>query len=326
MNMMRRYLRHAAPWSILLVLLVTATSCSGEQPLYTGIDVEIIGHRGAPEEAPENTIAAFDAAAELGADALEVDVCVTRDGVPILWHDCEPDTAIALARQTGAEGLPYVPTAPLVGDPMRRPIWELSYDEVQEHYGYEGLDPLEDTPDDGLIPTLSHFFDWWSRHPEIGAVYFDSKVGKEQRREARLITASLLEELAEHEEILAGRKSYLLSVHRDHVELYLEEVEQGGAEDVIVVWDHEEEQGALENMESLGLRHASLGMGFEPSWEFRDFVREARLLVEARRAGRLDWVVVWTFDDADEIEALIELGVDGIMTNRPGQVISSADP
>ena len=303
--------------AVLAALLVLGmASCPAERPLYTADDVEIIGHRGAPRSAPENTISAFEAAAVQGADALEVDLCVTRDDVVILWHDCDPDDAIAVARQAGAEGLPYVPTAPLVGDAMRRPIWELTFDEVQANYGYEGLDPFEDTPEN-LIPTMEQFFDWWAEHPAIGAVYLDSKLPLGQEDEARRVVRRIREGLEQRPALQQkDRVVYLLSVHRKHVELYLEEL-QGAPGETIVVWDHEEEQGALENLESLGLRHASLGMGFEPLWEFPDFQREVQRLLDARQEGRLDRVVVWTFDDVDKIEALIEMGVDGIMTNRP---------
>jgi glycerophosphoryl diester phosphodiesterase len=47
----------------------------------------IIGHRGASAVAPENTIAAFREAIEVGADGIEFDVRLTRDGVPVVIHD-----------------------------------------------------------------------------------------------------------------------------------------------------------------------------------------------------------------------------------------------
>lgn len=47
----------------------------------------IIAHRGASEEAPENTVAAVKRAWELGADAVEVDVHLTADGQVVLIHD-----------------------------------------------------------------------------------------------------------------------------------------------------------------------------------------------------------------------------------------------
>ena len=47
----------------------------------------IVAHRGALKWAPENTLAAFDAAIALGADCIEMDVRQTADGVLVLMHD-----------------------------------------------------------------------------------------------------------------------------------------------------------------------------------------------------------------------------------------------
>ena len=47
----------------------------------------VIGHRGASARAPENTLPSFARALEEGADAIELDVHVTADGVPVVIHD-----------------------------------------------------------------------------------------------------------------------------------------------------------------------------------------------------------------------------------------------
>ncbi len=49
--------------------------------------INIIGHRGAPAEAPENTLAAFRRALDLGVAAVELDVQLTRDGILAVIHD-----------------------------------------------------------------------------------------------------------------------------------------------------------------------------------------------------------------------------------------------
>jgi glycerophosphoryl diester phosphodiesterase len=51
----------------------------------------IIAHRGSSAYAPENTLAAFQLAAEQGADAIELDVDLTRDGHAIIMHDATID-------------------------------------------------------------------------------------------------------------------------------------------------------------------------------------------------------------------------------------------
>ena len=49
--------------------------------------VERIGHRGAKRELPENTLAAFERAFVRGANAIELDVHATADGVLVVHHD-----------------------------------------------------------------------------------------------------------------------------------------------------------------------------------------------------------------------------------------------
>jgi glycerophosphoryl diester phosphodiesterase len=47
----------------------------------------VIGHRGASAHAPENTMSAFRMAMEAGADGIEFDVRLSRDGIPFVIHD-----------------------------------------------------------------------------------------------------------------------------------------------------------------------------------------------------------------------------------------------
>jgi glycerophosphoryl diester phosphodiesterase len=59
----------------------------------------VVAHRGASVEQPENTIEAFDAAIDAGADAVEFDVRMTADGHAVVMHD--PD----VSRTTDGTGL-----------------------------------------------------------------------------------------------------------------------------------------------------------------------------------------------------------------------------
>lgn len=47
----------------------------------------LLAHRGYHTDAPENTLAAFAAAVELGVDGIETDVRLSRDGLPVIIHD-----------------------------------------------------------------------------------------------------------------------------------------------------------------------------------------------------------------------------------------------
>jgi glycerophosphoryl diester phosphodiesterase len=58
----------------------------------------LIAHRGASGECPENTLLSFRRGLEQGADALELDVRVSADGIPVVIHDRDVD------RTTNASG------------------------------------------------------------------------------------------------------------------------------------------------------------------------------------------------------------------------------
>ena len=64
---------------------------------------ELIGHRGAPRERPENTIPSFLRALDHGVDAIELDVHATADGVVVVHHDPVP---VAMAPRPDLAGRP----------------------------------------------------------------------------------------------------------------------------------------------------------------------------------------------------------------------------
>src|SRR4029079_15621295 len=118
----------------------------------------VLGHRGASAVAPENTVAAFTRARELGADGVELDVRRTADGVLVVHHDPEvpgigliastsstdlraarpeiPTLAAALTACRGlvvnaeVTGLPWEPDADADGSVMRATV-----DAVRAHDG-----------------------------------------------------------------------------------------------------------------------------------------------------------------------------------------------
>lgn len=64
--------------------------------------VELVAHRGASFEEPENTLSAFKRAIEIGVDFIELDVHLSKDGIPVVIHDA------TLSRTTDAKTLASV--------------------------------------------------------------------------------------------------------------------------------------------------------------------------------------------------------------------------
>jgi glycerophosphoryl diester phosphodiesterase len=76
-------------------------------PFFAASRPMVFAHRGGSALAPENTIQAFDNGLRLGADGLELDVRLSRDGVVVVHHDRTLDRTTELrgpvARHTGNE-------------------------------------------------------------------------------------------------------------------------------------------------------------------------------------------------------------------------------
>ena len=92
-----------------IIVLTLFVACGVHNNLYSGSQpasqvatlpekVKVAAHRGASEFAPENTLAAFRKAVELGVDMIEIDVRKTKDNVNVIMHDA------ILKRTTGLEG------------------------------------------------------------------------------------------------------------------------------------------------------------------------------------------------------------------------------
>lgn len=79
--------------------------------------VRVHGHRGARGKRPENTLEAFEYAIAVGADAIEMDIAVTRDNVPVVSHDpwlAEGSTPIRNLTWAAVRG--HVPAIPSLSE------------------------------------------------------------------------------------------------------------------------------------------------------------------------------------------------------------------
>src|SRR4051794_28695822 len=79
----------------------------------------IQAHRGARAECPENTMAAFERALEIGADSVELDVHMTKDGQIAVFHDFYMN-AVAVHSMTLSELQKKDPRIPALKDVFER--------------------------------------------------------------------------------------------------------------------------------------------------------------------------------------------------------------
>ncbi len=265
----------------------------------------VIGHHGSPNDSAENTIPSLAAAMRAGANAVEPDLCVTQDDVLVLWHDCDPDDPIALARESGAEGFLYVPDVPPIGSSFRRPVNQLTLSELREHFGYSKLGDARDSSAE--IPTLAEFLDWARGEARLKAAYLDLKLAPSEMGHLTPLVSEL-----SADDSLAHMRFVLLSTHTEVVASLEAERRRLDVDSPRVAYDSEE-PGALDVTLSESLRDMSIGLTPARTWS--GLKQEVAESVRARDAGHVDTVMVWTIDRETELAELLYYSVDGIITN-----------
>jgi len=97
MNFKRVPAARLAPFTLAFALLAGASAVQAALPQLGGQAPIVIGHRGASGYQPEHTLAAYELAVKMGADYIEPDLQLTRDGQLVAMHDS------SLARTTNVE-------------------------------------------------------------------------------------------------------------------------------------------------------------------------------------------------------------------------------
>jgi glycerophosphoryl diester phosphodiesterase len=280
---------------------------------------DLQGHRGARGRRPENTLPAFEYALDVGVTTLELDLHLTKDGVVVVIHDdvvgknCHlegenspPVPAPQISHLTLAEVKQY--RCDLNPDPGRFP------DQVAEAMPLAG--------EDYAIPTLEEVF-------QFARTYADSELKTEsQRQKAAEVRFNIeTKRKPDHPEAIGddfdGQKPGLFE------ERIVELVEEFSLADRVTIqsFDHrsidvipqlnpEIETVALTSGPDDPGRIAAETSASIWSPDYRTLTAEK--LAAAHEAGLL--VVPWTVDEPGDMEKLIELGVDGLITDYPDRL------
>jgi glycerophosphoryl diester phosphodiesterase len=274
--------------------------------------VAVIGHRGVPKSAPENTVESFAKAIALGADAVEADLCVTRDGRFVLWHDCRPDDHVALVRQASGETYLYEPSVPPVGSPWRRPVGDLDLADFLVHYGYV---PSDDESGKERVPValLEDLFTWARATPELALLCLDVKLGEKETSAARDLVRTFRD--ARRDGSLPAHVAVaLLFPEKEILMAALTEERREPLCEGIRVFADFEYPGVLDFASRYGAKCVSMGIRRRFWTDFRDELGD---VVASREKGRIESVIVWTENDEERLRELVALGVDGILTDEP---------
>src|SRR5258708_20977535 len=97
--------RIAVPNISLLFSTSSIGTSSRSVTLRAWLEVEIIAHRGASDEAPENTLASINLGWQQNADAVEVDVYLSKDGQIVVIHDALTSKTAGVRRRVSDQTL-----------------------------------------------------------------------------------------------------------------------------------------------------------------------------------------------------------------------------
>ena len=257
-----------------------------------------IGHRGASGHAPEHTIASYDLALELGADYIEQDLQLTKDGVLVALHDPTLDRTARGAAEN-CKGLVIEKTLAQIKT-CDVGSWFNDAFPQSARPEYVGL----------RIPTLEEVF---QRYRHRTNYYIETKnpeeaPGMEEKLLALLDKYNLRGNAVKRNQVLIQSFSAasLQKIHGLDPELPLIQLYTALSSATI--------RGTLDAV-------ATYSVGIGPSKGSVDAA-----LVEAAHARCLD-VHPYTVNESNEMSALIALGVDGMFTNfldRLNTVLGSA--
>lgn len=290
--------------------------CPDEQDAIAASDFYVIGHRGAAGHAVENTIASMDAALRLGANAIEIDLCMTRDSAIVLWHDWMPDDPIATARQKGTEtDVVAKPVVPDDDDPMHRPVHELTLAELRANYGYALKDSTRRL--DAAIPTLEEFLAWSAGKSQLRAVYLDIKVPDELASIGPAMIARIERALAAAPH--AYEVVYLVAFEKVYAAV------EPMLPDGNIAYDREPPGGLVLDPAANGSTPTAIARGNGHASTIIPITSTFGPWTTARRIARADVlgsagrvrVVTGTMNDPEKLACLVQLGVAGIFTDFP---------
>ncbi|WP_420642223.1 glycerophosphodiester phosphodiesterase [Candidatus Leptofilum sp.] len=276
---------------ILLILYVTLAWRAQPvpaHPFFTQQDgVMVIAHQGGEWLRPSNTLAAFDHAVELGVDVLEMDIHQTKDGVIVLMHDDTVD------RTTDGRGT----------------INEMSFAEIRAldagHYWTDDDGATYPYRGQGIqVPTLEEIF---QNYPNM-------RMNIEIKQETPSMVRPFCQLIRDYN---MEEKILVATFHQATVEEFREVCPH-----VITSMVEPEIQLFFGlNTVFLGALFQAPGTAFQvPRTSSLPIIGEVDVLTERfiRVANSHNIQVhAWTINDPAEMERLIGLGVNGIITDRP---------
>ena len=288
-----------------------------------------IGHRGAAAYEIENTIPAMEKAITVyKANALEIDLSITKDNEIVLLHDWNPDEIVAVIRQMGLEpNVKFRPFVPMSGM-WRKPVNKLFLSELREHYGY-ALKKKYPEKLDSHIPTFQEFFEFANNQKDIKAVLLDIKIPIEELDIVALFTHLLSKIIQEYNTqfkiIILSPEKQIIKAMRNYYpgDFYSYDMELP----LGIVLDPNHFSSV--NM-AIDLKNSIASVGRPTAFQLAPWTTYRRLIKydikkqeefnQSNTKIPVDRLISWTINYKREMKCLVKMGVDGILTDKPDKL------
>lgn len=297
---------------------VSAGDARGGAGRLGAFDLE--AHRGGRSLRPENTLQSFAYGLSLGVDTLELDMGVTRDGVVVISHErgLNPDLAKAPDGHYIPVGIPYVKLS----------LAEVkTYDvgQIRPGSAYAARFPNQLAVPGTRIPTLAEVIDLvrrsGDRHVRLNIETKIDPTHPEESPDPEHFVAAVLGVLrAKHFSDRVMIESFdfrtLRLVQKEAPEIptvYLTQVQQ--PEENLYLDKDSPWSAGFDPVKYGGSVPRAVKAAGGAIWSPLADDVDGRALAEAHRLGLR--VVVWTVNDPVEMGRLIDMGVDGIISDRP---------
>ncbi len=269
------------------------------------------GHRGARGLFPENTLEGFAATIALGVDSIELDIAITRDGVPVVLHDPTLDPDITREPDGGWIGESGIRVRDLTAAEIAR------YDvgRLRPGSALAGRHPDQAPADGARIPTLAAVFaatpgtvldvELKSRPDQPGMT-----VGPEEMAE-RVLACAEAEGATDRTVIRSFDWRGLRHLRRIRPALPLVWLTSPSTEAEPALWW---DIAAPESTEAAIAAEAE-GAPWRPVWAPEHGRLDRARLGRAQSLGL--GVIPWTVNERAEMDRLIAWGADGLCTDRP---------
>ncbi len=283
-----------------------------------GRPFDLQGHRGARGLAPENTLGGFVRALETGVSTLELDIGVSRDGVVVIHHDERLNHDIA----RNPSGAWVAAPGPLIRDLSFAEIGEYNVGMLRPGSAYAQRHP-EQTPREGArIPSLAQLFELVQKRGDEGVRFtIEIKLSPDKPDHTigpQAMVGALLDVIAAHRmdarvtiQSFDWRTLKLVQARAPQIPTAYLSAQRPAFNtiDVKGLWT----AGLLrERFASVpAMVEAAGGAVWSPHYE--DLT--PALLKDARARGLK--VIPWTVNQRADIGRIIDMGVDGLITDRP---------